>query len=73
MSKIIIEKVKEIILPYLEEENIILFDIEYVFEDNENILRIYIDNEELRNKCSAFEIKEKSQSDFWPQLFIIHY
>ena len=46
MSKIIIEKVKEIILPYLEEENVILFDIEYVFEDNENILRIYIDNEE---------------------------
>ena len=46
MSKIIIEKVKEIIMPYLKEENIILFDIEYVFEDNENILRIYIDNEE---------------------------
>ena len=46
MSKVIIEKVKEVILPYLEEENIILYDIEYVFEDNENILRIYIDNEE---------------------------
>ena len=35
MSKIIIEKVKEIIMPYLKEENIILFDIEYVFEDND--------------------------------------
>ena len=46
MSKVIIEKVKEIILPYLEENNVSLFDIEYVFEDNENILRIYIDNEE---------------------------
>ena len=31
MSKVIIEKVKEVILPYLEEENIILYDIEYVF------------------------------------------
>ena len=46
MSKFVIEKVKEIILPYLEEEQVLLFDIEYVFEDNENILRIYIDNEE---------------------------
>lgn len=46
MSRVIIEKVKEIILPYLEENNVSLFDIEYVFEDNENILRIYIDNEE---------------------------
>lgn len=46
MSKVIIEKVKEIILPYLEENNVSLFDIEYVFEDNENILRIYIDNDE---------------------------
>lgn len=46
MSKIIIEKIKEIILPYLEKEQVILFDIEYVFEDNENILRIYIDNDE---------------------------
>ena len=46
MNTIIIEKVKEIILPYLEENQVSLFDIEYVFEDNENILRIYIDNEE---------------------------
>ena len=46
MSKVIIEKVKEIVLPYLEENNVSLYDIEYVFEDNENILRIYIDNEE---------------------------
>ena len=38
-------KIKEIILPYLEENQVSLFDIEYVFEDNENILRIYIDNE----------------------------
>ena len=46
MNKIIIEKIQEIILPYLKENNVSLFDIEYVFEDNENILRIYIDNEE---------------------------
>lgn len=46
MNKVIIEKVKEIILPYLEDNKVSLFDIEYVFEDNENILRIYIDNEE---------------------------
>ena len=46
MSKIIIEKIKEIILPYLDESKVMLYDIEYVFEDNENILRIYIDNEE---------------------------
>lgn len=46
MNKVIIEKIKEIILPYLEDNQVSLFDIEYVFEDNENILRIYIDNEE---------------------------
>lgn len=46
MSTVVIEKIKEIILPYLEENQVSLFDIEYVFEDNENILRIYIDNEE---------------------------
>ena len=46
MSSVVIEKIKEIILPYLEENQVSLFDIEYVFEDNENILRIYIDNEE---------------------------
>ena len=46
MNKIIIEKIKEIILPYLDDNHVSLFDIEYVFEDNENILRIYIDNEE---------------------------
>ena len=46
MNKVIIEKVKEIILPYLNDNQVSLFDIEYVFEDNENILRIYIDNEE---------------------------
>lgn len=46
MNKVIIEKVKEIILPYLDDNQVSLFDIEYVFEDNENILRIYIDNEE---------------------------
>lgn len=46
MNKVIIEKVKEIILPYLEENQVSLFDIEYTFEDNENILRIYIDNAE---------------------------
>ena len=46
MNTVIIEKIKEIILPYLEESQVSLFDIEYVFEDNENILRIYIDNEE---------------------------
>ena len=46
MNIVIIEKIKEIILPYLEENQVSLFDIEYVFEDNENILRIYIDNEE---------------------------
>ena len=46
MNKIIIEKIQEIILPYLKENNVSLFDIEYVFEDYENILRIYFDNEE---------------------------
>ena len=46
MNKIIIEKVKDIILPFLKENSVSLYDIEYVFEDNENILRIYIDNEE---------------------------
>ena len=46
MNKVIIEKVKEIILPYLDDNQVSLFDIEYVFEDNENILRIYIDNED---------------------------
>ena len=28
------EKVKEIILPYLDDNHVSLFDIEYVFEDN---------------------------------------
>ncbi len=46
MNKVVIEKVKEIILPYLEENQVYLFDIEYVKEDNENVLRIYIDNKE---------------------------
>ena len=36
MNKVIIEKIKEIIIPYLEENQVLLFDIEYVFEDNEN-------------------------------------
>lgn len=38
-----IAKVKEILLPYLEKNNLILFDIEFVKEDGNLFLRVYID------------------------------
>ncbi|MDR1781669.1 MAG: ribosome maturation factor RimP [Bacilli bacterium] len=37
------EKIKESILPIINEYNLELYDVEYVKEHNENILRIFID------------------------------
>lgn len=38
------EKIEKIILPLAEKENVEIVDIEYVRENGENILRIYIDS-----------------------------
>lgn len=41
-----LEKIKELIIPALNEHNVELYDIEYVKEGGNNFLRIYIDNSE---------------------------
>ena len=40
------EQIEKIILPLAEKENVEIVDIEYVRENGENILRIYIDSPE---------------------------
>ena len=40
-----LEKVKEVLVPYLEENNFKLYDVEYVKEGQNYYLRVYIDNE----------------------------
>ena len=40
------EQIEKIILPVSEQENVEIVDIEYVRENGENILRIYIDSPE---------------------------
>jgi len=39
------EQIEKIVLPIAEKENVEIVDIEYVKENGENILRIYIDTE----------------------------
>jgi len=41
-----LEKVKEAIMPAIENMELSLYDIEYVKEGNDNFLRVYVDREE---------------------------
>ncbi len=46
-KKLVLEKIAEILEPILEEGELTLYDIEYVKEGPNYVLRIYIDNDEI--------------------------
>ncbi len=43
-KKLVLEKISELLAPILEEGNLSLYDIEYVKEGPNYVLRVYIDN-----------------------------
>ncbi|NMB04595.1 MAG: ribosome maturation factor RimP [Tissierellia bacterium] len=45
MKKSVVEMVTEIVQPFLEKHNFELYDIEFIKEDGERYLRVYIDKE----------------------------
>lgn len=54
------EKVKKIIEPVLKEMNLILYELKYEKEDNENYLRIFIEKEtEVMDLDTCVEASEK--------------
>lgn len=46
-KKFVLGKISDILNPILSEGNLILYDIEYVKEGPNNVLRIYIDNDDI--------------------------
>ena len=48
------EQIEKIISPLAEKENVEIVDIEYVKENGENILRIYIKQQDLLHKVLYF-------------------
>ncbi len=46
-KKSVLEKIVDILEPILEEGGLILYDIEYIKEGPNYVLRIYIDNDEI--------------------------
>ena len=54
------EKLKKIIEPVLEEMNLILYELKYEKEDNENYLRIFLEKEhDVMDLDTCVEASEK--------------
>ena len=54
------EKVKKIIEPVLEEMNLVLYELKYEKEDNENYLRIFVEKEnDVMDLDTCVEASEK--------------
>lgn len=54
------EKIKKIIGPVLEEMNLVLYELKYEKEDNENYLRIFVEKEsEVMDLDTCVEASEK--------------
>ena len=54
------EKIKKIIEPVLEEMNLVLYELKYEKEDNENYLRIFVEKEnEVMDLDTCVEASEK--------------
>jgi ribosome maturation factor RimP len=50
------DKVKEVIEPSLTEANLKILKIEYVKEENQNILRVFIDTDNIETCVKATKI-----------------
>lgn len=59
MSSNVIRKIEELVLPILEEKNMILVDIEYIKEGPNWYLRVYIDKKDGLDISDCGEVSEQ--------------